>query len=190
RISADVKIAAIRLFETGLMRLQDILDCVGFSKRTFYRILSLYRETGDVVRLHSPLRGRPRKLHFDDLTYLISLVRHRPDWFLDELLSLLETNRFISAHYTTIHRELVRTGMSLKKLRRIAKERDEDVRADFIRKMAQYSPAELAFLDEFSKDERTLHRRVLTIDGIVAGTVVEGSMTRDKYLYFLEHSVV
>jgi len=74
----------------------------------------------------------------------------------------------------------------------------------------------LVFLDEFSKDERTLHRcrgrskkgtravvrgafvhgrrvsgeGLLTLDGIVASTVVEGSMTRDKFLRFLEYSVV
>jgi len=82
--------------------------------------------------------------------------------------------------------------------------------------MGQYSPEELGFLDEFSKDERTLHRRrgrskkgnrasvkgafvrgrrvsgegLLTLDGIVASTVVEGSMTQDKFVHFLEHSVV
>ena len=31
---------------------------------------------------------------------------------------------------------------------------------------------------------------LLTLDGIVASTVVEGSMTREKFLYFLEHTVV
>jgi hypothetical protein len=147
---------------------------------------------------------------------LLALVCQRPEWFLDELLDLLNSNRFISVHYTTIHRELERAGISVKKLRIIAKERDEDLRADFIRQMGQYSADELGFLDEFSKDERTSQRRrgrakkgkravmrgvfvrgrrvsgegLLTLDGIVASTVVEGSMTQEKYLYFLEHSVV
>ena len=82
--------------------------------------------------------------------------------------------------------------------------------------MSQYSAEELGFLDEFSNDERTLHRHrgqakkgkravmqgalvrscrvsgegLLSLDGIVASTVVEGSMTRDKLIYFLEHSIV
>jgi hypothetical protein len=42
---------------------------------------------------------------------------------------------------------------------RIAKERNEVLRADFIACMAQYDPEELGFLDETSKDERTLIRR-------------------------------
>ncbi|KAF9472492.1 hypothetical protein BDN70DRAFT_768506, partial [Pholiota conissans] len=71
-------------------------------------------------------------------------------------------------------------------------------------------------LDEVSKDERTLIRArgrsrkgtravqkgvfvrgrrfsaegLLTIDGMIANTVVEGSMTRDRFLQYLEFTVV
>jgi transposase len=208
KISADVKLAAIKLYELDILGLNDILDCVGLSERTFWRVRKRYIETGNVEPVPCTTRGRPRKLHFDDVIYLLALVRQRPDWFLDELLDLLDTNRFISVHYTTIHRELERCDISLKKLRIIAKERDEDLRADFIRQMGQYSADEIGFLDEFSKDERTIQRRrgrakrgkraamrgvfvrgrrvsgegLLSLDGIVASTVVEGSMTREKLM--------
>jgi len=168
------------------------------------------------VRHTNGVRGRPRLLHFDDIDYLRQIIRARPDWFLDELLELLETNRFISAHYSTIHRELVRSGISTKKLKKIALERNENLRADYIRHMAQYSPEQLGFLDEVSKDERTSARSrgrsrkgtravkkgvfvrgwrfsaegLLTIDGMIANTVVEGSMTRDHFLQYLEFTVV
>ena len=82
--------------------------------------------------------------------------------------------------------------------------------------MAQYSPEQLGFLDEVSKDERTSIRSrgrslkgsravqkgvfirgrrfsaegLLTIDGMISNTVVEGSMKRDTFLVYLEHSVV
>jgi len=107
---------SIRLYERELLSLEDILDCVGFSERTFYRILRLYNDTGNVVqhRLGVSL-GRPRLLYFDDVDYLLRLVRQRPDLFLDELLDLLKTNRFISVHYVTIHRELVCAGAEHKK---------------------------------------------------------------------------
>ena len=157
-ISPDVKRAAVRIYENGLMDLDNILDCLDMSESTFFRALRLYRETGNVEHPKSTTRGRPRKLHFDDLTYMTALINHRPDWFLDELLGLLNMNRFISVHFTTIYRELEQSGVSLKKLRRIAKECDEDLCADFVRIMSQYSPEEIGFLDEFSKDERTLHR--------------------------------
>jgi hypothetical protein len=77
-------------------------------------------------------------MHFDDIHYLKHLISHRPDWFLDELQYLLATNRFISAHFTTIHRELERAQVSTKKLKKIAAERNENLRVDFIRRMAQY----------------------------------------------------
>lgn len=216
KISHDVKLAAIRLYYTRILSLQQILDACGFSRRTFFRVLKLWRETGDVVKARALTRGGPRLLHCEDIQYLLRLIRQNPDYFLDELLHLLQTNRFISVHYTTIHRELERAGVSTKKLRRIACERDEDKRADFILRMAQYLPEEIGFVDEVSKDERTWGRRygrskkgrraeksqpfvrgrrtsteaLLTLDGFVAGTVVEGSMTKEMFLEWLEFNVV
>ncbi|KAH9973956.1 hypothetical protein BJV74DRAFT_782590 [Russula compacta] len=54
RISWDVRIAAIKLYEKYLLGLSDILDCCGFSEHTFYWILNLWRKTGDIVH---PLRS-------------------------------------------------------------------------------------------------------------------------------------
>lgn len=216
KISRDVKVAAIRLHERGLLDLENILDCCGLSERTWYRIQKLWRETGDVISSKRSLRGRLRLLDHDDVEYLLRLVRQNPDYFLDELLHLLKTNRFVSVHYITVHRELQRAGVSLKKLKRIAKERNEPRRAAFISRMAQYGPEEVGFLDETSKDEKTLGRRygrskkgqraekkqvfvrgrrtsteaLLTLDGIVACTVVEGSMTKAMFLDYLEFNVV
>lgn len=82
--------------------------------------------------------------------------------------------------------------------------------------MAQYAPEQLGFLDEVSKDERTSFRAkgqsqkgtravqkgvfvrgqrfsatgLLTLDGMISNTVVEGSMTRELFLEYLEFTVV
>jgi len=217
KISRDVKLAAIRLYERNIFPLSDLLDIVGFSKRTFYRIQRLWEDTGDVVQ-HNPNQkhGPSRLLLYDDIQYLLSLIRFRPDWFLDELLDLLRTNGFISANYVTVHRELERAGVSRKKLKRVALERNEEARNTFIDHISQYRAEELAFIDETSKNEKTaacLYGRskrgrraqmrqrfvcgtrltataVLTIDGIAASTVVQGSMTKQLYLEFLEKQVV
>ncbi|KAG2128567.1 hypothetical protein DEU56DRAFT_872655 [Suillus clintonianus] len=188
KISRDVKLAAINLYENYMLSLEQILDCVGFSESTFWRVRKLWRETGDVVRHTYGTAGRPRALHFDDIHYLVRLINHHPDWFLDELLDLLDQNRFISVHYTTIYRELARAGMSLKKLKKIARERNEDRRASFIRRMAQYKPEELGFIDETSKDERTTTRHFGR--SMKGQPVVEGSFTTPKYKTFLEEEVV
>jgi transposase len=95
KISRDLKLAAVRLHEEDLLPQHSILDALSISRSTFYRILNLWQTTGDVVKHRFGLPGRPRILHFDDLDYLLRLIRHNPDYFLDELLCLLQTNRFI-----------------------------------------------------------------------------------------------
>jgi len=82
--------------------------------------------------------------------------------------------------------------------------------------MGQYLPEQLEFLDEVSKDERTsswahgqsrkgtqavmkgvfVHGQhfsaegLLSIDGMVASTVVEGLMTQELFIEYLEFTVV
>jgi hypothetical protein len=129
---------------------------------------------------------------------------------------LLQTNRFIAAHFATVHRELLQAGIPAKKIKKAASERNEDIRADFIARMTQYSPEQLGFLDEVLKDKRTVFRThgrfrkgtrafmkgvfvhghcfsaegLLSIDGMIASTVVEGSMTRALFIEYLEFTVV
>jgi hypothetical protein len=54
-----------------------------------------------------------------------------------------------------VHCALERVGVSCKKLKQVAAERNKKLRADFIGNILQYEAGELGFLDEFSKDERT-----------------------------------
>ncbi|KAG2055022.1 hypothetical protein BDR06DRAFT_1046708 [Suillus hirtellus] len=90
KISPDLKLAAVRLHERGILTAREILECVGFSRRTFLQICKLYRETGDIVKPRSEYIGRPRALNIEDVAYLTELVQHRPDWFLDELAGLVQ----------------------------------------------------------------------------------------------------
>ena len=156
-ISHDVKLAAIRLHKLNLLTLEDILQCLGFSEWTFYQILALWHKTGDVVKPKKTCLGRPWPLDYDDLQYLLILVRDNPDYFLDELLDL-KINHFISVHFATIHQELEWAGVSCQKLKYISLERDEDQHAAFVIEMSQYTPRQMGFLDETSKDKRTPSR--------------------------------
>lgn len=216
KISDDVKRAAIRLYELNLLNLQDILDCCGFSQRMWYRVLRLWRDTSDVANHPRGVRGHVHHLECEDIEYLLELVHDNPDYFLDELVSLARTNCFISIHFTTVFNELERAGMSQKKLKCIASECNEELHAAFVAHMSQYDATEIGFIDEVSKDERTLGRHyghssrgkrahahqpfvhghhvsleaLLTLDGIVACTAVEGSMTKELFLEWLEFTVV
>ena len=153
----------MRIHDQGILSVGAIIiDCLQISQRTFYRILNLWVTTGDVVRHTNGIRGRPQILHHDDIDCLRHIIRHRPDWYLDELLDLLKTNRFISALSRLILR--LSTGSlnvlvyQPKKLKKIAFEHNENLRADYMRHMACYSPEQFGFLNEVSKDEKTAER--------------------------------
>jgi Homeodomain-like domain len=74
-ISHDVKLAAIRLYERDLLSLEDILECCNFSERTWYHILNLWRQTGDVINPNHSLCGHTRILDSDNIEYLLYLIR-------------------------------------------------------------------------------------------------------------------
>jgi hypothetical protein len=125
-------------------------------------------------------------------------------------------SRIVSSQFSTICRELKRVGLSLKKLKKFASEWSEEKRAGFVYCMAQYTPEQLGFINETSKDERVPGRRrgygkkgqrarrkqvfvrghrltgtgLLTLDGMVASTVLEGSMTGVDFIEFLHEYVV
>ena len=151
-ISRDLKLAAVQLHEGDLLTLPNILNTCNISQATFYRIWKLWQETGDVIS-HRNTSCQTHLLDGSNIQYLNQLIEENPDYFLDELLSLLKSNCFISVHYTTIHNQLLRSGVSYKKLQCIASEQDEDTRADFIARISQYGPHELGFINEVSKDE-------------------------------------
>ena len=50
KISHDVKLAAMHLYECDILDLPNILDCLRMSKSTFYQVLNLWVTTGDVVK--------------------------------------------------------------------------------------------------------------------------------------------
>ncbi|OAX31487.1 hypothetical protein K503DRAFT_806031 [Rhizopogon vinicolor AM-OR11-026] len=115
-ISDDLKHAAIRLYDRQILLMPDILDAVGFSRPTFFRVLKQHCEIGHVSKPKSLRRGRPRALNYSDVHHLLKLVKQRPDCTLE------------------------RAGISLKKLHRVTQERNEDLCIDYMREMAQYSP--------------------------------------------------
>jgi hypothetical protein len=95
-------------------------------------VLALWNSTGNVVKQTNGVHGQPRLLHYMDIEYLKRLIQHCPNWFLDELQNLLQTNQFIAVHFTTVHWELVHAGILPKRIKKIVSEHNEDLWVDFI----------------------------------------------------------
>jgi transposase len=217
KISNDLKEAALRLKARGRDTNYEISQITGFSTRTLYRARRRKLLTGSVAPAHAIGRGRPRSLLRRDCDYLLCLARHKPTMFLDEYSKRLRQNRELSVCITTIHRSFERAGLNVKRVQKMAAERDPLLRADFIRQIGQYPAHYLLSIDEVSKDDRTytrlwgraqVGRRVehyapfvrkrrysmiaaLALDeGIVASRVLEGSFTHDTFIEYLRDDVV
>ncbi|KAI0037785.1 hypothetical protein FA95DRAFT_1506490 [Auriscalpium vulgare] len=182
-----LKMAAVRLRQRGLDTVSDIRDITHMSRASLYRTWRLYSLTGSVSKKQPVSRGRPRHLIYHDIQYLLSLARHSPATFLDEYCDRLARNRLFHTSLATVHRAFVRAGLNLKQLQKLASERSPVKRADYIRRIGQYSPASLVFLDEVSKDERTYAR---LWGRAPKGQPVEGSFTKDLFLAYLRDDLV
>jgi len=160
---------------------------------------------------------RPRTLVHRDIQYLLTLARHKPTLFLDEYADRLADGRFLTVSMSTIHRAFARAGLNVKHIQKLAAKRNPTIRADFVRRIAQYPTEYLVCLDEVSKDDWTYARlwgrsrvgtrveqhdpfvrkrrlsmvAALALDeGIVAAKVVEDSFHRETFMEYLHDDVV
>jgi hypothetical protein len=117
---------------------------------------------------------------------------------------------------TALHENLKDLGLTYKHLKRVAAERDDGFRADWLHNMTtNYTAEQLVFLDESSKDDRTtlprygrslsgqspfdsvcLNRGIrysvlpaLTIDGYMTVRVIEGSIDGAEFYDFIVNDV-
>ncbi|KAF8598999.1 hypothetical protein BDV93DRAFT_406239, partial [Ceratobasidium sp. AG-I] len=91
--------------------------------------------------------------------FLIGLVGHSPDLYLDELQTALRERRGIVVSLSTIWRSLQRCGYSMKKMSKRAAERSNQKRLEYFALIGgTYTPEQLVFVDESSFDRRTTYR--------------------------------
>lgn len=174
---------------------------------------------------------------------MIQLINERKDWFLDELVSEMARRTSKVVSIPTLWRSLEICGITRKKvciniicmsiiflfelvitilflnnkLEKAAKERSEILRANYILTIGtHYNPDQLIFLDESSKDERTLSRQygyslkntraiqkvvflrgtrytilpALSLDGILALDIMVGSCNKERFCNFILTQVV
>jgi len=135
---------------------------------------------------------------------------------LDELQDKLRTVRDIEVSIATISRTLNHITITHKSISKETAERNEHLHATWQIAMAQYDPQQLVFVDEAGVDDQTNLRRygwaplgqacvrctsflrgrkysilpALSVDGIVALDIFEGSVNREHFLTFLRNHLV
>ena len=155
RISSDLKQSALRLWSAG-WETSDICDILRISKSSLYRWKNINDEHRSVNRPSSAIRRCPCKISRAVLTGLHLLLKDSPDTYLDELVWWLAIQHGIEISVSQLHQNLVQAGLTRKLLRKLAAERDEQLREDWrnmIKGNFQADGAQLIFVDETSKKE-------------------------------------
>lgn len=216
QISKDLKERAVWMREAGYLT-DDICTILDISERSICRWQQNVAEHGDVIPPHNPLQGRPFTLNAMQVNELVDTIRDRPEMFLDEIREHILLAQEIDLAESSIHRILKDLGFTYKYLRKVAKERDEDARQEFMERMNNHYVAEqLVFVDESSKDDRTIFRKfgwapkgqqaeistnfvhgtrysiiaAITIGGYISTHVVEGSVDGPEFFQYIIEDVV
>ncbi|KAJ7921996.1 hypothetical protein B0H13DRAFT_1552724, partial [Mycena leptocephala] len=149
---------SLRLLRRGRDSRKEIAKICGFSTKTLRRTVIRYQTTGSVAKAAALGRGRPRLLHTKDSFYLLKIARHSPCTFLDEYQHFLHRYRHLPVHISTVHRTFERAGLKVKRVQKMASERDPIQEAHFTDRISQYPAHYLVAVDETSKDDRTYAR--------------------------------
>lgn len=199
---------------------KDICKILGIQKTAVYKVLEYHRKHGSVVNPDADpsLVRRPRILSSTHTSFIRELLEKDKELYLDEVLDQLQDTFGIKISITTLWRTLRRLRFSHKQSSPKAIERDSERRSVYMNDIAEIAPNPemLMFTDESAKDERTSSRRygwspygkrcvtrsyfvrgrrfsilpVLSLDGIIAHDIIEGSVTSEIFLRFLREMVV
>jgi transposase len=195
-----------------------LCNTLGVKPSFVYKILRLYRIHGVPFDPNGKQLGRPRILTGPQLRAFQDLQKRHPMAHQDELQRMFFCHHGVYISLPTISRTLRRLRITRKKAVARASERNSLLQAVYRNRIGELVPDPwmLIFLDESSKDERTIVRRygygpegkrlyqdapfvrgkrysvlpAITLDGIITRTVVEGSITAPIFIDFLRNYVV
>lgn len=125
--------------------------------------LHLYKKWGTLPSLSKKIRrktkGGRKSLNAEQIRYLLSLARSNPEWYLDEYQTDLMANGMPKIHISTIYRILKSNNLSLRVLKRVARERSELEIAHFYERIQHLDMSRVLFVDETAKDNNAARRR-------------------------------
>ena len=155
--SEDLRWRVVWLHITRGLSYKDISDLLFISEKSVPRFIQRYLNTNSVaptVHKHGPHK---HLTEFEQLTVLQALVVN-PSMYLHELCDQLEEVTGKRVHPSTICRTIQYFGMTRQKLRRVALQRSDEKRAEFMAEISQFDPSMLVWLDETGSDRRNTIR--------------------------------
>lgn len=174
--------------------------------------------TPSIPRSEYKRLGRPKIVGSDQALLIVAIIRAQPDLYLDEIQLEFFYRTGVMLSVETLRREIVSVlHLTVKKARRLHINRDPLKAAAYLNRIGEVPIAALVFGDESSINMRKTGERpnaraprgeraerfiqacggknfslllFVSIHGVVAAMVCEGSVTRDRYVRFLEKQLV
>lgn len=187
-------------------------------RSTVRRTLRLFAETNSVNKRLYPEQHalQRRKLTENDRFLILELVLERPGIYLTELQRELLAATGTDVSISTIFRFLQSCGFSRTKIRSVAAQRSEDLRARYVTEVALYDRNMLVFVDETGSDRRDAMRKfgyslrgqrcvakrllvrgervsaiaALSVTGVLDFKIVRGTTNGDIFLEFIEKELL
>ncbi|KAF7965917.1 hypothetical protein HWV62_40966 [Athelia sp. TMB] len=217
-ISDDRKACALDLWNQG-WQIEDICLALAISRASLYRWRAYFDQHGNILRPRSPLVGRHRTITLAAMTAIRTVYDEAPGVYLDELCTYLAVEHDMILSTASLSRTLDQAGLTRKKLKKIAIERDEALRQEWRNSLeADFGGDgnEFICVDEMSKNEHTWSRgygrsmsgeraeltdvfvrgdryslvAAITTDGYIAARVVPGSFDALEFYEFVCDDVV
>ncbi|CAB4494727.1 unnamed protein product [Rhizophagus irregularis] len=214
-VAEDLKWRVILLYSDGYSRKQ-IAKLLYIGETLVNKVINTYTKWGCVVNPWRRLPGKKKVFNRSDINILCEIVHDHVDYYLDEYIEEMQARTGKRVSIPTLWRSLAYCGITRKKLHKAASERNELLRSAFIATIGHYRTDQLVFMDESSKDERTLTRLygyseinsraikkvvfvrgkrytllpALTEQGIIAVDIMEGSCTKQRFKEFVISQVV
>jgi transposase len=218
-ISNDLKARIPVLHYEQGFTVNKICSILNIRKTLAYETLRHHRAYGVAFDPNARRRGVQRRaLTSTDLAFIRMLLNQQHTVYLDEIQDQLLSRRSVKVSIPTLTRTLRRLHFTHKDVSGKALERNDRLRAIYMNRIADLvpDPEMLMFGDEAHKDERTSNRRtgwsrrgtrciqrkcfvrgrrfsmlpILTLDGIIAHDIIEGSVTSERFVEFLRELVV
>jgi len=216
RVSEDLKRRIVYWYNVEDMTMEQICDLSDCSLGLIYNVIRNFRDYGNIINPFARTARRPSLLS-NDTVFIDSLLVANPSFYLDEIQQKLLDIRGVEISIPTLSRALKKMNLSRKTLTKAAAERNEAVCAVWEGMMAEYTDLDVFIaLDKSAVDSKTMQcthgwslvgiqcvRRMsflcgvrysilpaLTTEGIIALEIVEGSITKERFLSFLENQIV
>lgn len=217
-VHQSIKDRIPELFYVHKLHPTKITKYLNIKKTCVYDTLRYHRHYGTTFNPHARRPGRKSTLRYAHDDFVHDYLKRNPCAYLDEIQFAVRHRYGFEPSIPTLVRCLRRLAYTSKTVSKEALERDEKRRAVFMYGMGKVAKDAdmLVFLDEAAKNEKTsgrlkgwslrgtrcVQRRcfirgqrfsilpAITLDGIVAHTIIEGSVTSEKFCKFLREQVV